>query len=355
MQLVQTLQDIASYVQIESSKFRINHSDFPPIEIPMATVAQVKKMSQEVQDKCLNLQVLELIYHLYYEGSLVREASQGVKTNDQILQKVASVGVDWEFYEQLDRNNQSKGWFHPNFRVLRQEADGSLAVEYDRVTVHIQRDRHLQLAEQLATVDDVVSILMPSSFIEKDLYIAIGEASHDAVSWKNYSNQKVLVYFNFSPEAAIAAMKCVTTRLNAIKEPFTFKVLYNPLNYRRYDSGILQFSRTSYELVRQVLQAIYAENKSHFQPQVPLFTKVLAPGIGLAEDLDPEVQFRFRETFGQNRCQIVANALLEAHQNGDQSPEARMTAICKHFDLLGIDLERPYLNPNSEDIYTPLD
>jgi hypothetical protein len=80
---------------------------------------------------------------------------------------------------------------------------------------------------------------------------------------------------------------------------------------------------------------------------------VLAPGLGLAEK--PEQEFLFPEGFGLNRCQIVANALLEAHKNGDQSKEARMKYILKHFEHFKIDLERPYLNPNSEDIYTPLD
>jgi hypothetical protein len=137
------------------------------------------------------------------------------------------------------------------------------------------------------------------------------------------------------------------------KYPSALEVLYNPSNYGRYDSGILRFDKDSYELVRQVLQTVYAENKLHFQTKVPLFTKILAPGLALAEE--PEHKFTPQETFGMNRCQIVANALLEAHKNGDESPEARMKSILKHFNLLGIDLERPYLNPNSEDIYTPLD
>jgi hypothetical protein len=353
VQFLQTCQDIASHVQIESSDFRISHSHFPAVEIPTTTVVQLQKMSHEVQYKCLNTLLQDFICGIYYDGSLVIEASQAVKTDYQILQKTASVEVDWKFYEELDRNNKGKGWFHPDFRVLRQEADGSLAVQYDGLTVHIQRDRHLKLAEQSATVDDLVAVWMPSSYIQNEFYKVIGDAIGDFSRQEIYSNKVVFVYFNFSPEGAVATIKCVTTRLNAIKVPFELKVLHNPLNYRRYNSGIFQFEKEDYELVRQVLQTIYAENKLHFQPHVPLFTKVLAPGIALAEA--PEKKFKHRENFGNNRCKIVATGLLEAHKKGDESLEARMTAILKHFDLLGIDLERPYLNPNSEDIYTPLD
>jgi hypothetical protein len=80
---------------------------------------------------------------------------------------------------------------------------------------------------------------------------------------------------------------------------------------------------------------------------------LIAPGLAIAEE--PDCQLVGLESFGMNRCQIVANALLEAWQQGDESPEARMTLIFQHFSRVGIELQRPYLNANSEDIYTPLD
>jgi len=58
---------------------------------------------------------------------------------------------------------------------------------------------------------------------------------------------------------------------------------------------------------------------------------------------------------GMNRCRIVANGLLEAWHNGDDSPEGRMNAILQQISLFATDLQRPYLNANSEDVYTLLD
>ena len=92
--------------------------------------------------------------------------------------------------------------------------------------------------------------------------------------------------------------------------------------------------------------------RSHFKPEVPLFTMQLAPGLGLAEE--PNQKFAQQESFGMNRCQIVANGLLEAWQQGDNSPEGRMIAIFGQFSRLGIDDQRAYLNANSKDIYTLL-
>ena len=80
-----------------------------------------------------------------------------------------------------------------------------------------------------------------------------------------------------------------------------------------------------------------------------MFTKKLAPGLGLAEE--PNLKFNEVESFGMNRCQIIANGLLEAQAQGNDSPEARLDSIVQQFSLVNLDWERAYLNGNSEDIY----
>ena len=36
---------------------------------------------------------------------------------------------------------------------------------------------------------------------------------------------------------------------------------------------------------------------------------------------------------------------------GQESPEVKLNYICDRFSAAGIDLQKPYLNPHSEDIY----
>jgi hypothetical protein len=100
------------------------------------------------------------------------------------------------------------------------------------------------------------------------------------------------------------------------------------------------------------LQTVYQEHQAYFQPDIPLFTKFLAPGVGLAEE--PDQKSAAQESFGLNRCQIVANALLEAWRNGKMGIEERLRVIEQHFAQHFIDIHHPYLNPNSEDIYSPI-
>jgi len=55
-----------------------------------------------------------------------------------------------------------------------------------------------------------------------------------------------------------------------------------------------------------------------------------------------------------NRCHYY-QWLPGSLAKGDGSPEGLMASILQQFSLLGIKLQRPYLNADSEDIYTPLD
>ncbi len=173
----------------------------------------------------------------------------------------------------------------------------------------------------------------------------------NAVATQSHQNI-VRVYFNLTPEGAVAVMDSLTSQLNALGISFSFKVLYNPSDYQRYDSGVLYFGKSNYQFVHPVLERVYAEHQSHFEEQVPLFTKLLAPGLALAEE--PNRKFGDQESFGTNRCQVIANGLLDAWQQGNDTPAARMASILQHFSLHDIELQRPYLNGNSDDIYTSL-
>ena len=147
-------------------------------------------------------------------------------------------------------------------------------------------------------------------------------------------------------------MDSLTQQLNEAVIPFSFKALYNPSDYDRYDAAVLYFAKSDYPVVGSVLQTVYRQHQAEFQSAIPLFTKLIAPGLAIAEE--PDQKFAEQESFGMNRCQIVANGLLEAWQQGQDRPEQRLASIVQHFALMGIEMQRPYLNANSEDIYTVL-
>jgi len=354
--MLDSLQDVANNIQIQSN-FCISHPAYKPLELPTEAVARFQRIPLELQNKYLSLQLRSFLYGIYYNGSmqaaLAADASSPDLALHQNLENNTSFGVDLEFYDRLHKSNSGEGYFDPGWSVLRQESDGSLAVTKGGLTLHIEREQHLQPVEQSAAVGDSVAIRMPKNLVQNGFYMAVSNSGPDNRSNPDAHREIVRVYFNLSPEGAVAVMESLTQQLNEIRIPFTFKVLYNPSDYGRYDSGVLYFEKSNYQTVRQVLTSVYAENQLHFRTEVPLFTKLLAPGLALAEE--PDCKFAAVESFGMNRCQIVANGLLSARQNGDESPDNRMASIREHFSLLGIDWQRSYLNANSEDIYTPLD
>ncbi|MEH2319602.1 T3SS effector HopA1 family protein [Nostoc sp.] len=343
-QLLDVLQDIVRKIEIKSD-FSIHHPDYKPLELPSEAAERFQKMPTQMQQKYLSLQLRSFLYGIYYNGSMRSMLALDGEGNGLPLdlENNTVLGVDVGFYKRLHESNFGEGYFDPSWSVLREETDGSLAVTKGGLRLHIERNKHLQPTEVAAVVGDSVAIKMPKNLVQNGFYVAVSNAASES------GENLVRVYFNFSPEGAVVVMGSLTRRLNAIPIVFHFKVLYNPDDYKRYDSGVLYFEKRNYEAVRQVLEAVYAENQSHFQPEVPLFTMQLAPGLGLAEE--PDQKFGVQESFGMNRCQIVANGLLEAWYQGDESIEGRMQAILGQFSRLGIELQRPYVNANSEDIY----
>ncbi|MDV2996885.1 MAG: hypothetical protein N4J56_006590 [Chroococcidiopsis sp. SAG 2025] len=350
--LLDVLKDIVHKIEIKSD-FSIRHPDYKPLELPAEAVTRFEKIPEQMQQKYLSLQLRNFLYGVYYNGSMKTALALGGERNGLPLnlENNTVLGVDVGFYERLHESNCGEGYFDSGWSVLREETDGSLAVTKEGLRLHIQQDKHLQPFQQTAALGDSVAIRMPKNQVQNGFYIAVSNVGFSRLEDANSHSVMVRIYFNLTPDGAVVVMGSLTQLLNEMMFPFCFKVLYNSKDYQRYDSGVLYFDKRNYDVVREGLQIVY-QDESHFKPDIPLFTKQLAPGLGLAEE--PDQKFAQQESFGMNRCQIVANGLLEAWLQGDNSPEGRTKAIFGQFSRLGIDLHRPYLNTDSKDIYTPL-
>jgi len=354
-QLLITLEDIVNQVQIESN-FCIRHPAYQPLDLPDEAVERFQQLPLDLQNKYLGLQLRSFLYGIYYNGSLKEALAPDSEADNralhQNLENNTFLGVDMAFYERLHNSNRGEGYFDPDWHVVRQESDGSLAVIKNGLILHIDCDRHLTSEDRSAVVGDRVAIRLPRNRVQNGFYMAMGNNRKQSTQ-SSEQPEVVRVYFNLTSDGAVAMMEALTTQLNAISIPFSFKALYNPSDYGRYDSAVLYFEKSDYSEIHSVFQTVYRENQAHFNSSTPLFTKELATGLAIAEE--PNQKFYELESFGMNRCQIVANGLLDAWQRGETTPEKRMDAILQHFSLLGIELQRPYLNANSEDIYTPLE
>lgn len=336
------LLDLINHIEIQL-ELPIRHIHYPSSEIAPDIEIQFQKMSPEMRQDYLIFHTRDYLYDIYYSGELQPllpeiVAPTAVLKNDKVQ------GVNAAFYAQVRQANYGTGYFDDGWQVIQHKPDGRLLVQKEGLRVKIEPNRHLLAAVSLPLPGETVSIRLPHNRLETGYYVAVGNVGMPA------ADQPVLeLCLNLSSEGAIAAMHTVTSILNLHAIPFTFKVLMNPTCYQRRDAGVLHLEQRHYETVHPLLGQIYEHVRSHLQPETPLFTKPLAPGLGLAEE--PEDG----QDFGLYRCHLVAESLLRVEEGGDRSPAARLAAIHENFQAEGLDLQRPYLNAKSQDIYTPLE
>ena len=343
-ELQTALQNIVDNLEIKSF-YSIKHPEYKLPELPESVIARFADLSLDIQNKHLSIQLRNFLYSAYYNGSWDKSSTVDTEINN--LSNNSLLGIDLAFYERLHTSNTGGGYWSKNWLVFNEEEDGCLAVQKNGLTLHIERDLYLSEIDKSANVGDLVAIKMPKNLVQNGFYMAVSNLG-------TQDNQDIVrIYFNVSPDGAVSVMDNVTRELNNMHIAFSFKALYNPDEYRRYDSAVLYFNKHQYKTIYPMLQQVYSENQDSFFPQVPLFTKQLAPGLGCAEE--PTNKLAEKESFGTNRCQMIANGLIAAWQAGNNHPESRMTAILEQFTLHKIKLRYPYLNGYSDDIYTTLD
>lgn len=141
-------------------------------------------------------------------------------------------------------------------------------------------------------------------------------------------------------------MALVTEQLNREGIPFKTKVLSNPHQYLRADAGVLYVDQRDFGRLRPIIKQLYDDLRTGLNAPVPMFTKRLAPGLGLAEDPGGGL------SFGQSRCRTAAEGLRRCWTEGLRQPEARLHLVTEVFREKGLDPMRLYLAQGSADRYT---
>jgi hypothetical protein len=151
----------------------------------------------------------------------------------------------------------------------------------------------------------------------------------------------VRVYFHTTFTGAEQLVRGITGTFNRYRLPFLFKCLNHPDLFTRTDSAVLYVSKFDFRLAARLLQPILNEMQPELQATVPLFTRELRPGVSFSEDPGSG------QSFGMNRCSLLAEALLSAHYKQLDSPEGQLAEIRRLLTKNGLDEQHLYRNPNS--------
>jgi HopA1 effector protein family len=151
----------------------------------------------------------------------------------------------------------------------------------------------------------------------------------------------VRCYWNLRAEGAAPFVRSATEALNDAGVPFRLKVAEHPSLYDRCDAGVLYMPAASVEAAREPVFAVHGAVVRWMDPGVPAWTARVGHGIAVAEDPGGR-------SFGQSRCEAVAEGLVQAHELGLRSFADRVTVVADAIRAAGIDTDRPYAQAGSE-------
>jgi len=155
----------------------------------------------------------------------------------------------------------------------------------------------------------------------------------------------VRFYWRLTAESAPLWIHDFTRRLNGARVPFHAKVQSDPSAYFRADAGVLYIPRTYLADAMALLPSLHRTVSTHLADPIPMFTKRLARGLAVAEDPGDG------QSFGQHRCQLVAEGLVRAFENGKTAFPELTSAVAARFAEEGLVITTPWLNAGSRHRY----
>jgi hypothetical protein len=140
-------------------------------------------------------------------------------------------------------------------------------------------------------------------------------------------------------------MREVTSASNRARLPFRLKMVDHPARFTRCDSIIFYIDKSNYVSAREIFEKSYPKFRSYLKNGTPVFTKPISFGLGIAEDPPSGI------SFGLHKCKILAEGIVRAYEQHKTKLNERLEVVVHCFVENKINLERPYLNPGSDDNY----
>jgi hypothetical protein len=249
-----------------------------------------------------------------------------------------------DFVNELSQNNFGKGTWESGWKIVKMENNGQIAATKNDLTLWFNRMFfRLKDNREKLSIGKYGHVLMPKEF--RNLLPGFYTINGNATQNEDRNTILVRVYWNINNSSASKLVKLISTQLNNLLVPFRFKVLNNPLAYPRADGGVLYIYKDFFKLAEDTIHDIYFEIKDSINFETPYFAKTIAPGLSIAEDPNTG------ESFGQNRCRLLAEALYLLYAKRIESNELKIHEIKEYFRDFHIDLKCAYLNANSIDDY----
>jgi len=258
---------------------------------------------------------------------------------------IANTSADYRFVNELSAANSSHEFLDRGWQILNVMPTGHYIAGKNGLTRILFAGEFISHSDFRGPVQEeaMISIFCPreSKTMHPGFYYVFGEAVGD----QQDDSGLLRFYWNIQANGAVSLVHLITERLNRFQVPFRFKIVNNPNGFDRSDTAILYVNQRYYRVVSELLADVHQKVSDQLETDTPLFSKQLAPGLGLAEEPMTE------ESFGQQRCRILADALWNIYEQEFKENETQLNEIRKQLELNGINPDLPYLNAGSTGDY----
>ena len=141
----------------------------------------------------------------------------------------------------------------------------------------------------------------------------------------------VRLYWNVRAEGVSAIVRTATQLLNNRGLFFRLKVLSDPMAYTRCDAAVIYLHRADYPAAAKLCARPVRWSRTYLKHGIPAFTKPIAPGVGGSGRPGPG------ESSGRHRCRLLADGMIQAHEQGARSIKIRLTFVAARYQAEGLD------------------
>lgn len=148
-----------------------------------------------------------------------------------------------------------------------------------------------------------------------------------------------LYYAVSTPDHAVTALAAVSAALVAEGVPFQVKVVNNAPAFDRRDPFVVYLPTSVWERLRETFEHLYGALAPLLRDTGPVLARELRTGWWTADEPDTGGA---PMSFGQHRCLLIAEGLVEAHVTGHNTPAGRAEGIRRRLRAAGVDPAAPY-------------
>ncbi|HEY4574888.1 MAG TPA: lanthionine synthetase LanC family protein [Thermoanaerobaculia bacterium] len=250
-------------------------------------------------------------------------------------------GGDPAFVRGLSKANRGDGHWQEGWEIRALDTN---AVRVARGGLELlARPGDLAVTAEAVRVGEAVGLWFPkdSFSLSPGYYTATGDEP-----WREQpSGGVVRLYWDVTSAGAAVLVESLTSGLNRSRVPFSLKIVNYPDGFQRCDAGVLYLAKADVATAETDVRRAYERVAALLDPGRPAFTKALARGLSLAEDPGNG------ESFGLHRSRLLAEAIIDAHEQRAGTLGARMGVVLRHFAEEGIDFAAPHRRKDSAEGY----